>query len=195
MHSSRQRHNESRDTAADPNRQCNSLCHPLGGWFLLNQVLHRCKEVVEKQQEGSPRRGYVIVENALHVAHGLLCRSNDQGLVQGIPQEQRGQNRQDGEGLFHSARKTISNNARQAIVNTTSYVRSNTIQKRAGSSPLRMAVVPATIAITAGMEIGNSSSGSISSRLRVRTEIAAKNVPLTTSAQVPKTAIRINCQP
>src|SRR5580692_6452996 len=39
-----------------------------------------------------------------------------------------------------------------------------------------MDVVPSTMAMTAGMEIGKSNSGSISSRLRVRTDIAAKVV-------------------
>src|SRR5205823_11147781 len=70
---------------------------------------------------------------------------------------------------------------------------SNTIQKRAESSPVRMAVVAFTMASSAGMENGNNSSGSMISRLRVRIDMAAKNVPFTTSAQVPSAATGINC--
>ena len=44
------------------------------------------------------------------------------------------------------------------------------------------------------MEMGNNSSGSMISRLRVRSDMAAKNVPFTTSAQVPRIATGINCQ-
>src|SRR5688500_7838831 len=54
-------------------------------------------------------------------------------------------------------------------------------------SPVMMAVVPSTMAMSAGMEMGKSNSGSMTSRLRVRSEMAAKNVPFTTSAQVPST--------
>ena len=50
------------------------------------------------------------------------------------------------------------------------------------------------MASNAGIEIGNSSSGSMISRLRVRSDMAAKKVPFTTSAQVPKSATGINCQ-
>ncbi len=50
-----------------------------------------------------------------------------------------------------------------------------------------------TIAINAGMDTGNSSSGNMISRLRVRNDIAAKNVPFTTSAQVPRIATGISC--
>ena len=43
-----------------------------------------------------------------------------------------------------------------------------------------------TMASNAGMEMGNSNSGSMISRLRVRKDMAAKNVPFTTNAHVPK---------
>ena len=50
-------------------------------------------------------------------------------------------------------------------------------------------MVAFTIPSNAGIENGNSSSGSMISRLRVRKEMAAKKVPFTTSAHVPSTAI------
>ena len=62
------------------------------------------------------------------------------------------------------------------------------------SSPVKIAVVALTIASNAGIEIGNKSSGSMISRLRVRSEMAAKNVPFTTSAQVPSSGYGDNCQ-
>ena len=68
------------------------------------------------------------------------------------------------------------------------------MKKCAGFSPVRISVVAATMPSTAGMEIGNKSSGSMISRLRVRSDIAAKNVPFTTSAHVPSSAMAINCQ-
>jgi hypothetical protein len=51
-----------------------------------------------------------------------------------------------------------------------------------------------TIARSAGIERGKSNNGSIISRARVRMDIAAKNVPFTTSAQVPSAAIGKSCQ-
>ena len=56
-------------------------------------------------------------------------------------------------------------------------------------SPVSTCVVAVTMLTTAGIEIGSRSSGSISSRLRVRIDMAAKNVPFTTSAHVPSNAI------
>ena len=44
-----------------------------------------------------------------------------------------------------------------------------------------------------GYQRGNSKSGSINSRLRVRSDIAAKNVPFITNAHVPNTAIGMSC--
>ena len=56
----------------------------------------------------------------------------------------------------------------------TSYPASSLIQSPGSLSPVRMAVVDCTMASSAGMEIGKSTSGSISSRLRVRRPSAAK---------------------
>src|ERR1700722_15111937 len=53
-------------------------------------------------------------------------------------------------------------------------------------SPVRTPVVACTIARSAGSEMGKSSRGRRSSRLRARRPRAAKKVPLTTSAQVPR---------
>ena len=55
-----------------------------------------------------------------------------------------------------------------------------------------MTVVASTVDINAGIVIGNSKRGNMISRLRVRNDIAAKNVPLTTIAHVPSTATGIN---
>ena len=54
-------------------------------------------------------------------------------------------------------------------------------------------VVASTIAISAGIEMGNRIRGSMISRLRVRSESAAKKVPLTTRAQVASRPTTINC--
>ena len=50
------------------------------------------------------------------------------------------------------------------------------------------------MASSAGIETGNNSNGSMISRLRVRNEMAAKNVPFTTKAHVPRAATGISCQ-
>lgn len=62
-----------------------------------------------------------------------------------------------------------------------------------GVLTVKIFVVAATMPSTAGIETGNKSRGSISSRLRVRSDMAAKNVPFTTSAHVPSSATGINC--
>ncbi len=59
------------------------------------------------------------------------------------------------------------------------------IQSDGSDSPVRMAVVARIMASSAGIEIGKSTMGSISSRLRVRKLSAEKKVPFETSAQVP----------
>ena len=44
------------------------------------------------------------------------------------------------------------------------------------------------MAISAGIDTGKRISGNITSRLRVRNDMAAKNVPFTTSDHVPNAA-------
>src|SRR5205823_2290749 len=78
-----------------------------------------------------------------------------------------------------------SNSRKQAVVNTTQYTARNFICGKGEKLPVSEPVVAVTMLMIAGMETGSSSNGSISSRFRVRIDMAAKNVPLTTSAQVP----------
>src|SRR5438552_6660557 len=114
--------------------------------------MDRGNEIDGKQQESRPCRRHMIVEDALDVAHGLLGGRNHQSLTRRIAQESCHQASQDWERPFHSACNTDSNRSRQAIVHTTSWVASNTIQKRAESPPVRMAVLAFTMASSAGME-------------------------------------------
>src|SRR5438552_2525559 len=60
------------------------------------------------------------------------------------------------------------------------------------SSPVRMAEVALTMASSAGMLMGNSSKGSMSSRLRVRSDRAAKNAPFTTSTNSAKKSMALS---
>ena len=64
----------------------------------------------------------MVVEDALHVAHGLLGGSGHQRFIESEAQQGGGQQSENGEKTFHrhSAFKTSSNKSRQAIVNTTS---------------------------------------------------------------------------
>src|SRR4051812_45066559 len=96
-----------------------------------------------------------------------------------------------GKSLFiasYSAFNTTLNSSRQPVVNIKSYAASKMIQNLGEYSPVRIDVVASTMARMAGIEIGNSNRGNIISRARVRNDIAAKNVPLTTSAHVPSPA-------
>src|SRR5438045_3894163 len=93
----------------------------------------------------------------------------------------------------HSALSTVSNSSRPTMVKTMSYPANNFKERDGENSAVSVPVVACTIDRMAGIEMGKSSNGSMSSRLRVRNEIAAKNVPLTTSAQVQNTKTTANC--
>src|SRR5947209_6085355 len=74
----------------------------------------------------------------------------------------------------HSAFNTISKSAKLAAVNTTQYAAKSLMWVIGEDSPVNTAVVALTIPVTAGIETGKSSNGSINSRLRVRMDMAAK---------------------
>src|SRR5512141_2417370 len=109
----------------------------------------------------------MVIEDPLDVAHGLLRGRDHHGRIQAVTQQQRSRNSENRESAFHSASKTVSNSKRQAVVKTTSYATSNAIQNAGEVSPVRMAVVAFTIPSSAGIESGNSRSGSMISRARV----------------------------
>src|SRR5690349_11477109 len=136
----------------------------------------------------------MIIKDALHITHRLLGGSNHKGCIQSKAQQQCSCDREKCESTFHSASRTASNISRQAVVKTTSYATSKAIQKVGELSPVSTAVVAFTIPSNAGMDSGNRSRGNIISRTRVPRDIAAKKVPFTTRAHVPRTAIGSNCQ-
>src|SRR5437763_10682438 len=171
------------------------LREDIGFYVLANEIEQRSNKVNDEQKKSRPRGWHMVIEDALHVAHRPLGRSNHKSGVKPKTQQQGGDDCQDRKSAFHSASRTVSNNSKHAVVNTTSYATSNAIQKRAESSPVSTAVVAFTIPSSAGIESGNSSRGSMISRARVRIEIAAKKVPLTTSAHVPSAAIGISSHP
>ena len=81
-------------------------------------------EIDEEQQERRPRRRHMVVEDALHIAHGLFGGSGHQRLIErdssAGPRSARRRWGKPFHSLLHSAFNTSSNNSRQAIVNTTS---------------------------------------------------------------------------
>src|SRR5690242_11242151 len=136
----------------------------------------------------------MIIKDALHITHRLLGGSNHKGCIQSKAQQQCSCDREKCESTFHSASRTASNISRQAVVKTTSYATSSAIQKVGDVSPVSTAAVEFTMPSNAGIDSGNKSSGNMISRARVRRDIAAKKVPFTTSAHVPRTAMGISCQ-
>src|SRR3974390_1273392 len=153
----------------------------------------RRQEVHGEAQSRHPGRRHVVVENTLHLAHGLLRGSYHQRLIGTEAQQVQCEDNKGNTERFHSAFNTVSKSRRQTRVNTTSYTSSIFSQKSGVPSPVRIVVVESTIASSAGIEMGKRISGNMISRLRVRIESAAKNVPFTTSAHVPKSATTANC--
>ena len=100
----------------------------------LPQVHNGRQEVDEEAHARNPRRGHVIVKDALHVAHGLLRRSHHQRLIGAEAQQGQRENDKCNRKIFHrfllatrhqplathSAFKTVSNRRRHTSVNTTS---------------------------------------------------------------------------
>ena len=87
--------------AATPTKITTQLAILSATLSAAHQILDRANKVDEEKQECGPGRGHVIIENALHVAHGLLGGSRHQRLVEGIAQEDRRQQRENGEGALH----------------------------------------------------------------------------------------------
>ena len=114
----------------------------------LDQVIDRGSEVDEEEDERGPGRRHVVVEDALHVAHGLFGGRADQSPYKARSSAGSRSGPEDGEGCFmrlaidfiaaklqasnepaysnsrlnarHSAFNTVSNNSKHTVVNTRS---------------------------------------------------------------------------
>src|SRR6185437_11787433 len=161
----------------------------------LPQVINGREEIDEKQGESDRGRRYMDVKNPLHVSHGFFSGRHHESLIGPVGQKGTAKSGESEKQFgFHSAFNTVLNSRKHAVVKITQNPARNCNCTAGEPSPLSTWVVPVTMLMTAGSEMGSRSSGSISSRLRVRMDMAAKNVPFTTSAQVPKTATSSSCQ-
>src|ERR1041385_2694067 len=166
----------------------------IGFCAALPQVINGREKIAEKQREGDRGRRHVDIKNPLHVAHGFFSGRDDESLVSSVRQEGTAKSgKREKQFGFHSAFNTVSKSRKHAVVKITQNPARNCNCTAGEPSPLSTWVVPVTMLMTAGSEMGSRSSGSISSRLRVRMDIAAKKVPSTTSAHVPKMATSSSC--
>src|SRR5262249_902229 len=67
----------------------------------FDEVVDRSEKVNKEKNECRPGRGHVIVEDPLHVAHGLFGGSGHQRLIERKCQQCRGENEQDRKSTFH----------------------------------------------------------------------------------------------
>src|SRR5215469_12103518 len=95
-------------------RQC------IGIEAALPKVSNRGEEIHEETDARHPGGGCVVVEDTLHIAHGLLSGSDKQGLVGAKAQQGKREDDEADTQVFHSALRTLSKRRRQTSVNTTS---------------------------------------------------------------------------
>ena len=72
------------------------------------QVHDRRQKVDEEAHARRPCRGNVIVEDALHLAHGLLGGSNEQSLIGAEGQQREGKHDKSYKYIFHCEFKKAS---------------------------------------------------------------------------------------
>src|SRR5262249_52405522 len=149
----------------------------------------------EEAEEGRPGRRNVDVEDALHDALVALGRYDQKDQVErqhhrraGEPGEQERSEVLEALGE-HGGRlyscSTCSNKSHPATVKTTSKARSTRTQIPASPTPPSSTVDALTAAISNGTSTGKISSGRMTSRTRVPTEIEAKSVASAAKPRLP----------